>query len=326
MTRHRLRLVLAALAGVALCGLAPGTRAQGEGPTQPVHILVGFGAGGPTDILARLVGEKLAAAWKQPVVVENRPGAGGMIAMEAVTRAAPDGHTLGVLTLNHVVAQELHARPPYRIATDLLPVGGIARQGNVLVVNPALPVKDTAGLVQWLRANGERTSYASGGNGSPAHVAAELFKQQADVRMTHVPYKGAAPALQDVMAGHVALMFAAAPPALPLIRSGRLRAIAVTSDTRMAQLPDLPTLAEAGIAYDVRDWQGLVVPAATPVALVQRLNADLRRVLDLPEVRARIESLGGEIAAGSPSDFAARIAGETTKWRRVVRDANLSNN
>lgn len=297
-----------------------------EFPSKPVHVLVGFAAGGPTDILARIVGERLSQMWQQPVVIENRPGAGGIIAMEAVARAPATGYTVGVLTLNHVVAQELLAKPPFTIASDLVPVVGIARQGNVLVVNPSIPAKTTVELITYLKSQPGKVSYASGGNGSPAHVAGELFKLMAGVDMTHVPYKGAAPALQDVAAGHVALMFAAAPPALPLVKGGKLRALAVTSDTRMAQMPDLPTLAEVGIAYDVRDWQGLVVPLGTPAPIVSKLNADVRKILDSPDVQARITSLGGEAAGSTPSDFAAHIKGETMKWRKVVKEAKISSN
>lgn len=297
-----------------------------EFPSKPVHVLVGFAAGGPTDILARIVADRLSQMWQQPVVVENRPGAGGVIALDAVVRAPATGYTLGVLTLNHVVAQELLTKPPFTIASDLVPVVGIARQGNVLVVNPSIPAKTTAELITYLKSQPSKVSYASGGNGSPAHVAGELFKLMAGVDMTHVPYKGAAPALQDVAAGHVALMFAAAPPALPLVKGGKLRALAVTSDTRMAQMPDLPTLAEVGIAFDVRDWQGLVVPLGTPAPIVSKLNADVRKILDSPDVQARITSLGGEAAGSTPSDFAAHIKGETMKWRKVVKEAKISSN
>lgn len=297
-----------------------------EFPSKPVHLLVGFAAGGPTDILARLVGERLSQMWQQPVVVENHAGAGGMIALEAVTRAPADGYTVGVLNLNHVVAQELLAKPAFNIEKDLVPVIGLARQGNVLVVNPSIPARTTAELISYIKSMPGAVSYASGGNGSPAHLAGELFKIMAGVDMTHVPYKGAAPGLQDVVAGHVTLMFAAAPPALPLLKAGKLRALAVTSDTRMAQLPDLPTLAESGIAYDVRDWQGLVVPAGTPGPIASKLNADVLKVLNSPGFQSRVTSLGGEVAGGTPADFAGHIRSETLKWRKVVKEAKISGN
>jgi tripartite-type tricarboxylate transporter receptor subunit TctC len=297
-----------------------------EFPAKPVRLLVGFAAGGPTDILARLVGERLSQTWQQPVVVENRAGAGGMIALEAVTRAPADGYTVGVLNLNHVVAQELLAKPAFTIEKDLVPVIGLARQGNVLVVNPSIPARDTAELISYIKSNPGKVSYASGGNGSPAHLAGELFKLTAGVEMSHIAYKGAAPGLQDVAAGHVALMFAAAPPALPLVRAGKLRALAVTSGSRMAQFSDLPTLAESGIAMDVRDWQGLVVPAGTAPAIVAKLNADVLKVLTSPAFQERVAALGGEVAGGSASDFAGHIGNETAKWRKVVRQARISAN
>lgn len=316
-----------AAAALGLCAMSQGVAVWAqEFPAKPVHVLVGFAAGGPTDILARLVAERLSAMWQQPVVVENRAGAGGMIALEAVTRAPADGYTVGVLNLNHVVAQELLAKPAFNIEKDLVPVIGLARQGNVLVVNPSIPARNTAELIAYVKSMPGKVSYASGGNGSPAHLAGELFKLTAGVDMTHVAYKGAAPGLQDVAAGHVALMFAAAPPSLPLVKAGKLRALAVTSDTRMAQFPDLPTLAESGIALDVRDWQGLVVPAGTPASVVGKLNADVAKVLASPGFQERVASLGGEVAGGTIAEFTAHIRNETTKWRKVVRQARISAN
>lgn len=321
---NRARRFLVAVAFGLLGPLHGGVAWAQEFPARPVHVLVGFAAGGPTDILARLLGERLTQMWQQPVVVENRAGAGGMIALEAVVRAPADGYTVGVLNLNHVVAQELLAKPSFNIEKDLTAVIGLARQGNVLVVNPSIPARTTAELILYIKSMPGKLSYASGGNGSPAHLAAELFKLTAGVDMTHVPYKGAAPGLQDVAAGHVTLMFAAAPPALPLLKANKLRAIAVTSAARMAQLPDLPTLAESGIALDVRDWQGLVVPAGTPGPIVSKLNADLLKVLSSPEFQARVLSLGGEVAGGKPADFASHIQSETLKWRKVVKEAKIS--
>lgn len=324
MQRSR-RSILAAACGVLAAGHHALARAQ-DYPTRPAHFIVGFAAGGPTDILARLLAERLSQAWQRPVVVENRPGAGGMIALSAVLQAPADGHTVGVLNLNHVVAQELQAKPAFDIAKDLVPVTGLARQGNVLVVNPSVPARTTADLIAHIKSQPGKINYASGGNGSPAHLAGELFKLTAGVDMSHVAYKGAAPALQDVIAGHVTLMFAAAPPALPMISSGKLRALAVTSDTRMTQFPDLPTLAEAGIAMDVRDWQGLVLPAGASASIVAKLQADVQQVLGAPAFRERVVALGGEVMAGTAADFAAHIRSETAKWRKVVKDARITAN
>ncbi len=314
---YRAAVLLAAL-GVAGAGWAQ------DYPSKNVHLLVGFAAGGPTDVLARLVGQKLAEKWKQPVVVENKTGASGTIQLDALDRAAPDGYTLGILNLNHVIAGEMLKKLSFGIQKDFAPIIAIARQGNVLVIHPDIPAKNAAELIVYLKGRPGQVNYASGGNGSPAHVAGELFKMLAGVDMVHVPYKGAAPALQDVVAGHVKVMFAAAPPALPLVKSGKLRALAVTSDTRAPSLPDLPTLAESGINYDVRDWQGLVAPAGIPQELVAKINADVRAVLEQPEVKERIAGLGAEPVGGTPGEFAAYIARETDKWRSVVQRAKLS--
>ena len=295
-------------------------------PAKPVHLVVGFAAGGPTDTLARLMAERLSEALQQPFVVENRAGAGGMIGLEAVARAPADGYTVGVLNLNHVVARELMPKSPVDIQADLIPVSGMARQGNVLVINPSIPARTMAELVAYLKSRPGPFSYASGGVGSPAHLSGELFKLATGVDVIHVAYKGAAPGLQDVAAGHVAMMFAAAPPALQLIKAGKLRALAVTSDTRMAQFPDLPTLSELGIPVDVRDWQGIVVPAGTAPAIVARLHDEIAKVLSLPDFQARVNSLGGEVAGGSADAFAAHIRAEMLKWRKVVKDAGISAN
>lgn len=316
------RLLVAGVA-IACAAIAWPGMAQ-EFPARPVRILVGQTAGGGTDILARVLADKLGQMWHQSVIVENRAGASGSIAMDAVAKAPPDGHTLGMLILNHVVFEEMLKNPPYIIARDLTPLISLSRQSNILVVNPSIPANNVTELVSYLKANPGKISYASGGAGSPAHVAAELFKLQTGVDMVHVPYKGAAPAVQDVMGGQVQVMFAASPSALPQVRAGRLRALAVTSDTRSAQTPDIPSLAESGIQYDVRDWQGVVGPMGMAPSLVTRINADLQKVLDMPDVRTRIASIGGEIVGGPPSAFAAQLGTEAEKWKRVVRAAKLS--
>lgn len=324
MIRTR-RLILSSM--WATLGLCHGFSAFAqEFPLKPVRIVVGFAAGGPTDILARMLGEGLSQQWQQPVVIENRAGAGGMIALESVMRAPADGYTLGVLNLNHVVARELLAKPLFDIEKDLVPISGIARQGNVLVVNPAIPAKTSEELIAYIKSRPGKISYASGGNGSPAHLAGELFKILAGVDMTHVAYKGAAPGLQDVAAGHVSLMFAATPPALPLINAGKLRALAVTSNARMVQFPDLPALSETGISFDVRDWQGLVVPAGTPPSIIAKLHTDVLKVLHAPSFQSRVNSFGGEVSSGSAADFAAFIRAETIKWRKVVQEARIAIN
>lgn len=316
-SRTFLTLTLAALS--LLWTTAVGAQAF---PAKPVHILVGFAAGGSGDMLARMIGEKLSQMWSQPVVVENRTGASGTIALDAVVRASPDGYTLGMLNFAHVVAGEL-IKLPFRIETGLTPIAGIAQQANVLVVNPALTQSTVPELIAYLKTKPGELSFASGGSGSPGHVAGELFKQKTGTDIVHVPYKGGPPALQDVAAGHVSMMFAPAPPALALLKSGKLRALAVTSNTRSAFLPELPTLAETGIDYDVRDWHGLVGPAGLPADVVTRISGDVLKVLALPDIKTRIADMTGETLATGPVDFGKLVSAETLKWRVVVRQAKI---
>ena len=315
------------LPGVALaltvCACAVPALAQ-DFPARRVRFLIGQPPGGGSDVLARLLGDRLAQIWRQPVVVESLPGASGSIAMNTLIKAAPDGHTLGLLNFNNVVFEALAKNPPYALEKDVTPIISVARQSNVLVVSPAVPAGNVTELLAYIRANPGKVSFASGGAGSPAHLAGELFKLQTGVDMVHVPYKGAGPAVQDVLAGNVTLMFAAAPAALPLVRAGRMRALAVTSDTRSAQTPEIPSLAESGIQFDVRDFQGIVGPAGMPAALLARINADLQQVLEVADVRARIAALGGEITGGTSTRFAGQIRDEAAKWKRVVREAKLS--
>ena len=315
LSRIALALICAALA----------TPAQAQDfPARRVRFLIGQPPGGGSDVLARLLGDKLSQIWRQPLVVESLPGASGSIAINAVIRAAPDGYTLGLLNFNNVVFEALAKNPPYALEKDVTPIISVARQSNVLVLSPAVPANNVSEMLAYIRANPGKVSFASGGAGSPAHLAGELFTLQTGVDMVHIPYKGAGPAIQDVLAGNVTLMFAAAPAALPLVRASKLRALAVTSDTRSAQTPEIPSLAESGIQFDVRDFQGIVGPAGMPPALLARIHADLSQVLEMAEVRARIAQLGGETTGGTPAAFAGQIRSEAAKWKRVVREAKLS--
>ena len=315
------------LLGIALAficvALAMPASAQ-DFPARRVRFLIGQPPGGGSDVLARLLGDKLGQIWRQPFVVESLPGASGSIAMNALIRAAPDGYTLGLLNFNNVVFEALAKDAPYMLEKDVTPIISVARQSNVLVLSPAVPANNVSEMLAYIRANPGKVSFASGGAGSPAHLAGELFKLQTGVDMVHIPYKGAGPAIQDVLAGNVTLMFAAAPAALPLVRASKLRALAVTSDTRSAQTPEIPSLAESGIQFDVRDFQGVVGPAGLPPALLARIHADLSQVLEMAEVRARIAQLGGETTGGTPAAFAGQIRSEAAKWKRVVREAKLS--
>ncbi|MFN0164748.1 MAG: Bug family tripartite tricarboxylate transporter substrate binding protein [Burkholderiales bacterium] len=312
-------------AGLALVAAIPAVPAMAQDfPARRVRILIGQPPGGGSDLLTRLLADKLTHIWSQPVTVESLPGASGAIAMQALIRAAPDGHTLGLLNFNNVVFVEMARNPPYSLERDITPIISVSRSSNVLVVGPAVKAGTIPELLAFIRANPGKISFASGGAGAPAHVAGELFKLQTGVEMVHVPYKGAGPAIQDVLAGNVTLMFAAAPAALPFVRAGKLRALAVTSDTRSEQTPEIPSLAESGIQFDVRDFQGIVGPAGLPGTISARIHADLQKVLDMPDIKARIAAAGGETTGGSAAAFTTYVRIESEKWRRVVRDAKLS--
>ena len=317
------RRLLLALSAFCAWGIAPAVHAQAF-PHKPVKILIGNPPGGTSDLLARMVGAELSRQWQQPVIIENMAGASGSIAMNAVVRAAPDGYTLGLLILNHVVFEALTKKPPYTIAKDTVPIAALARQSNILVVAPSLPVRNAAELVAYAKAQRTPISFASGGTGSPSHLGGELFKLQTGIDMLHVPYRGAGPAVQDVMAGNVTVMFAAAPSALPQMGGGTLRGLAVTGDARSPQTPNLPTLKEGGIDVVVRDWQGLVGPAGLPAEIVQKINADVQQVLAKPEIAARIAAAGGETIGGTPDAFATLLRDESTKWKRVVDAARIT--
>ena len=313
---------LLGFAAVAAC-IAAG--AADVYPTKPVRIIVPFPPGGPADGLARIVGDKLAVALGQPVVIDNRPGAGGNIGMELGARAAPDGHTLvlapaGNLTVN----PSLYRNVPYDVARDFAPVTVIAAVPNVLVINPQVPAKDVGELIAYAKANPGRLNYSSPGAGSGAHLAGELLKSSAGIDMVHVPFNGIAPAVTAVVAGDVQLMFAAAPSALPLVTAGKLRAVAVASPKRIAAAPALPTLDESGLTgFDVTSWYSLVAPAGTPPAVVERLQQEVARALQSPETRAKLAGLGAEPIANTPAEFAAMIKSESAKWGKIVKDANI---
>ena len=292
-------------------------------PEKPIRFVVGFTPGGPSDILARALGQKLAERWNQQVVVENRPGAGGNVAAEAVARSAPDGYTW-LLGNNSILAtnQTLYRSLPYDPVKDFAPVSLVAMQPNILVVNPQLPVNSVTDLISYARKYPGKLNYASSGSGAAAHLAGELFKTMAGVDLVHVPYKGAQPALTDVIAGQVQVMFATSASVIPFVKAGKLRALAVTTARRSPSVPDLPTVSEAGVAgFEAITWHGVVVPAATPAPLIERLNHDIVAVLGAPDLRERLAALGAEVLAGTPREFADYIAAEIPKWAKVVRDS-----
>ncbi len=311
---------------LAVLAIAAAAGAQSPGyPTKPVRIVVPFPPGGPADALARIVGDKLSASMGQPVVVDNRPGAAGNIGMELVAKSAPDGHTLALAPAgNLTVNPSLYRNVPYDVARDFAPVTVIAAVPNVLVVNPQLPVKDLAELIAYAKANPGKLNYSSPGAGSGAHLAGELLKSSAGLDLVHVPYNGIAPATTAVVSGDVQLMFAAAPSALPQVTAGKLRAIAVASPKRIAAAPGLPTVDESGLpGFDVTSWYALVAPAATPPAVIDRIQKDVAKALEMPDVKAKLAGLGAEPIANTPVEFATMIRGETAKWGKIVKDANI---
>ena len=313
------RIAAAVFIAVAFSG---GAAAQ-VWPEKPVRFVVGFTPGGPSDILARALGQKLAESWAQQVVIENRPGAGGNIAAELVAKSATDGHTW-LLGNNSILAtnQSLYAKLAYDPVKDFAPVALVAIQPNILVVNPNVAASSVKELIALAKAKPGELNYASSGSGAAAHLAGELFKAMTGVSMVHVPYKGAQPALTDVIAGQAQLMFATSASVIPYIKAGRLRALAVTTLQRSASVPELPTVSESGVpGFEAITWHGVVVPAATPRPLVERLNADIVRVLRMRDLRERLESLGAEVAPGAPQDFADYIAREIPKWAKVVKDS-----
>jgi tripartite-type tricarboxylate transporter receptor subunit TctC len=295
--------------------------AAADYPTRPVTFVVAFTPGGASDVLARILGRKLEQILGQPFVIDNRPGAGGNVAAEAVARAAPDGYTLfagnnAILATNAALYKKINFDPE----ADFAPIGLIGSQANILVVNPALPVQSMGELIALAKANPGKLNFASSGHGLTAHLAGELFKVEAKIDIVHVPYKGAAPALQDVIAGHVQMMFATASSVVPHIKDGKVRALAVASLRRTAVLPDIATIDELGIKnFDATTWHGLVAPAHTTKAVIATLNRALATTLADPAVKTSLADLGVDIIGGTPEEFAAYIKSEIPKWTAIIK-------
>ncbi|HYQ99215.1 MAG TPA: tripartite tricarboxylate transporter substrate binding protein, partial [Casimicrobiaceae bacterium] len=286
-----------------------------------VRLVVPFTPGGSTDILARAVGQKLSESWGQPVVVDNRPGAGGIIGMETVAKSAPDGYTLvmghiGTLAANPALYKTL----PYDPVKDFAPVTLIARVPNVLVVGPAVPSRSVAELIALAKAKPGKLDYGSGGNGSAAHLATEYFKLKAGVDLQHIPYKGTAPALQDLLGGQIALMITGLPPVLPHVKAGKLRILGVASAQRLRQFPEIPTIAESGVpGFEATQWYGILAPAATPKEIVAKLNREFVKALRDPAVGEKLAGEGADPVGDTPGEFAAFIASEIDLWGKVIR-------
>jgi tripartite-type tricarboxylate transporter receptor subunit TctC len=292
-------------------------------PSRPIRLVVPFPAAGTTDLLARAMAQKLSEALGQQVVVDNHPGAGGNIGADLVAKSAPDGYTLLMGTVGtHAINVSLYARMPYDAVKDFVPVVLVAGVPNVLVVNPALPVKTVADLIKLAKDQPGVINFASSGNGTSIHLSGELFKSLTGVQMTHVPYKGSAPALTDLIGGQVQVMFDNLPSALPQIKAGKLRAIAVTSIKRAPALPDLPTIAESGVpGFEASSWFGILAPAGTPREIVLRINREANKALQGAEMKEKLLAQGAEAVGNSPEFFVDYIRSETTKWAKVVKDS-----
>ena len=308
-----------------LCFFVATVQAQGW-PQRPVHVIVPFAPGGASDLMPRIVGERLSPMWGQPVVIENRPGAAGNIGMEAGARAAPDGYTLlAAPNGNLVVNPHMYSKLSYDVLRDLTPVTRIAAVQNVLVVHPEVPAATLKELVTLAKAKPGSLNFSSPGNGSQAHVGVELLKMQLGLDLVHFPYQGVGPAMKDLLGGRMHLMLAQVPSALPHIKAGKLRALGVASPVPLGALPDVPTLASAaGLpGYEAVSWYALMVPAATPREVVTKIHADVATVLKIPEVRERLAGMGAEPSGESPSQLGARIKAEYDRWGEVVRKANI---
>ncbi len=311
--------VIACSAAGAFLAAAFGVAAQAY-PVKPIRVIVGFPPASGADISARLIAAKLVEPLGQQVIVDNRPGAGSNLAAETVAKAAPDGYTLFIGTVANTINATLYAKLPFDFQRDFTPIALATAAPNILVVHPSVPAKSVADLVALAKGRPGQLNFASSGTGTAPHLSGELFKTMAGVQITHVPYKGSPQAVTDVLAGEVAFMFSPVSTVLPHVKSGRLRALAVTTATRIAALPALPTVAEAGLTgYDTVTWFGFVAPARTPPAVVTRLNAEIVKILMLPDVRQQFSVQGMEILGGTPEHFAGYIAQEISKWAKVIR-------
>ena len=318
MKLARRRFLHLATAAAALPSVSRMATAQTY-PTRPVRLIIGYPPGGSADITARLLGQWLSERLGQPFVIESRPGASTNIATEAVVRAPPDGYTLLLVAPANAINATLYEKLNFNFISDIAPVAGIIRFPNVMVVNPLVPAKTVPEFIAYAKANPGRLNMASSGNGSTIHVSGELFKMMTGVNMVHVPYRGGAPALTDMISGQVQVMFDNVPTSIEFIRAGKLRALAVTTATRSEVLPDLPTVADFVPGYEASAWYGVGVPKGTPDDIIDNLNKEINAILAEPKAKARLADLGASLLAGSPADFGKLVADETEKWGKVVK-------
>ncbi len=310
----------------AFAALAAATvHAAAPYPTKPIRIIVAYTPAGTTDILARLVGQKMSEAWGQPVIVDNRAGAAGNIGTELASKSTPDGYTLIMGTAGtHGINVSLYRKLGWHPVKDFAPVSLVAMVPNIMVVNNGLPVKSVKEFIAHVKVNPGKLSYGSPGNGSTAHLSMELLKSMTGTNIVHIPYKGSAGVLSDVMGGQIAVTIDNMPPYIPQVRAGKLRALAVSTAKRSSAMPELPSIAEAGVSgYDSGAWFGLLAPAGTPKDVVAKLSAETARIIRLPDIHKRVSELGAEPVGGKPEEFAALIQSEIAKWAKVIKDAKV---
>lgn len=322
--RRFLGVVAAVSMGLGAVAWAPMTQAAGDWPERAVNLVVPFPAGGPVDTAARFVAKPLGEKWGQPAVIDNRAGAGGIVAARYVVNEKPDGYAFLLPAIHHAILPSLREDLGYDIQEDFEPVGTIARFPIVLVVNSSFEVTTVQELIDYARENPGAVTYASSGIGGGTHLAGELFSKMADVEMHHIPYRGSAPAIQDVASGQVQVMFADAPSAFSFLDNGNIRAIAVGNPERSDLLPDLPTIDEAGVpGYEAYSWSGMLAPKGTPQEIIERVNADLQESLNDPEIAPLMAAAGAEPMVSTPQEFAEFLDEEINKWGQIIREANI---
>ena len=293
-------------------------------PAKPIRLLIGFAAGGPSDVAARTVSQKLTEKWGQPVIVDIRPGAGGNIATEIAAKAPADGYTLLIPAFAHAVNPLLYSKLPFDAVKDFAPILLLASIANLLVVHPSIPVHSVKELIAFAKARPNQLVYGSAGSGTASHFAGELLNMMGGIKVTHIPYKGLAPAHTEVIGGQLSMMFGGIVTGLPAVKAGRLRALAVTTLKRWQGAPDIPTMSEAGLAgFEVNSWFGLLAPAGTPREIVLRLNSEVSRALHEPDARERLYSIGAEPMNNTPEEFSAYINAEMVKWSKVIKAAGI---
>jgi tripartite-type tricarboxylate transporter receptor subunit TctC len=324
MPSIRIGVCHAALLCVATTGWVSAQDAKTY-PTRPVRILVGFAAGGGTDVVARMFAQRFGESMGQTFLVDNRPGAGGNIAGDMTAKAAPDGHTLTMVVSSHAMNKSLYAKLPFDPVRDFAPVSLVVEAPNILVAHPAVPVSNLRDVIALAKAKPGQLTYSSSGNGTPTHLAMELFRSMAGIQLLHVPYSGGAPGVAAALSGEVQMHTNSLPTALPHVKSGKLRALGVTSAERTQIAPDIPTVAEAGglPGFEATIWYGLLAPAGTPMPVVRKLNAETERVLQLKDVRDRLVGMGFDPLRNSPEAFLKLIEADVAKWAKVVREAGL---